>query len=179
MPCMPCVGDALSPPPDMLWFSSKTAFPFGDLSRLSHHQSCHFPFLRQLNKETHMALPGHLAPLLKVKGMATSLLWSRNRTVLNITEVACWRTQLVFANHYMKPIQRVYDDVFTIRTIIIAGGVLLHQPLPSSHSLPSCFGLVSWHGSCGGTTVALTQQVFGNYLNFQMSTLSLCGHFYP
>jgi len=86
-------------------------------------------FLRQLIKESHKDFPDHLAPLLRVKahdvrGVATSLLWSLNRAVSDIMEVACWRTQSVFANLFLKSIQRVHDDIFAIGPIVAAGSVV-------------------------------------------------------
>lgn len=86
-------------------------------------------FLRQLIKEAHKNFPDHAAPLLRVRahdirGVATSLLWSRNRSVSDILEVACWRTQSVFANHYLSSIQRSHDDVFAIGPIVAAGGII-------------------------------------------------------
>ena len=63
-------------------------------------------FLRQLIKEAHKDFPEHLGPLLRirthdVRSVATSLLWSINRTVSDILEMASWRTQSVFADHYL------------------------------------------------------------------------------
>ena len=86
-------------------------------------------FLRQLIKAAHQDFPDHLAPLLRVKahdvrGVATSLLWSQNRAVSDIMEVACWRTQSVFATHYLKLVQRVQDDVFAIGPIVAAGSII-------------------------------------------------------
>ena len=86
-------------------------------------------FLRQLIKEAHKDFPEHLGPLLRVRAhdvrsIVISLLWSINRAVSDILEVACWRTHSVFADHYLKTIQRVHDDVFAIGPIMAAGSVI-------------------------------------------------------
>ena len=86
-------------------------------------------FLRQLFKEAHKDFLEHLGPLLMarahdVRSVATSLLWSINRAVSDILEVACWRTQSVFADHYLKSIQTVREDFFTIGPIMAAGSVI-------------------------------------------------------
>ena len=86
-------------------------------------------FLRQLIRSAHKDFPDHLAPALRVRahdirGVATSLLWSLNRAVSDVMAVACWRTQSVFANHYLSSVQRVQDDVFSIGPIVAAGSVI-------------------------------------------------------
>ena len=86
-------------------------------------------FLRQLIRSAHGDFPDSLAPTLRVRahdirGVATSLLWSLNRSVSDVMAVACWRTQSVFANHYLSSIQRVQDGVFSIGSIVAAGGII-------------------------------------------------------
>ena len=86
-------------------------------------------FLRSLIKKAHKDFPEHLGPLLRVRAhdvwsVATSLLWSINRAVSDILEMACWRTQSVFADHYLKTIQRVHNDGFAIGPILAAGSVI-------------------------------------------------------
>ena len=86
-------------------------------------------FLRHLIRSAHKDFPDHLAPTLRVKahdirGVATSLRWSLNRAVSDVMAVACWRTQSVFANHYLSSVQRVQDGVFSIGPIVAGGGII-------------------------------------------------------
>ena len=115
-------------------------------------------FLRQLIRSAHKDFPDSLAPTLRVRahdirGVATSLLWSINRAVSDVMAVACWRTQSVFANHYLSSIQRVQDDVFSIGPIVAAGTALyLKECCLSSPTL--AFVSVQNHGEglLGGAT---------------------------
>ena len=85
--------------------------------------------LRQLLRSAHKDFPDHMGPTLRVgahdvRSVATSLLWSLNRAVADVMAVACWRTQSVFATHYLCAVQRVQDGVFSIGPIVAAGSVI-------------------------------------------------------
>ena len=41
-----------------------------------------------------------------------------------ILDAACWRTQSVFATHYLTDIQRMEGDVFALGPFVAAGDVL-------------------------------------------------------
>ena len=86
-------------------------------------------FLREVIQYAHKNFPDHLAPTLKVKahdvrGVATSLLWTKNRSIADVMAAACWRTQSVFANHYFSSIQREQNEVFSIGPIVAAGHII-------------------------------------------------------
>ena len=86
-------------------------------------------FLRLVIRSAHESFPDHLARLLRVKAhevraVATSLLWQTNRRLSDVMDAACWRTPSVFANHYLRPVQRVQEDVFSLGPVVAAGGVV-------------------------------------------------------
>ena len=86
-------------------------------------------FLRETIKSAHASLPDESCSALKVRahdirGIATSMLWWKNKPVSYILAVASWKTQSVFANHYLKDVQRMVGDVFALGPIVAAGDVL-------------------------------------------------------
>ena len=86
-------------------------------------------FVRHLIKVTHQDFPDRLASLLKVRAhevraVATSLLWNTNRSLSDVMAAACWRTPSVFANHYLRLVQRSQGDCFALGPVIAAGGVV-------------------------------------------------------
>ena len=86
-------------------------------------------FIRQVIRSAHETFPDGLAGILRVKAhevraVATSLLWNVNRRLSDVMEAACWRTPSVFANHYLRTVQRVQEEVFSLGPIIAAGGVV-------------------------------------------------------
>ena len=61
-------------------------------------------FLRETIKSAHASLPEHLCSEIKVKahdirGIATSMLWWKNKPLSSILAAACWKTHSVFADH--------------------------------------------------------------------------------
>ena len=86
-------------------------------------------FLRDTIKGAHESVPASSFPLLKVRahdirGIATSLLLWKNKPISSILSAACWKTRSVFADHYLRDIQRQEGDFFALGPIIAAGEVL-------------------------------------------------------
>lgn len=86
-------------------------------------------FLRETIKAAHESLPEQDCTAIKVRahdirGIATSVLWWKNKAMSTILDAACWKTQSVFANHYLKDVQRSEGDVFSLGPIVAAGEVV-------------------------------------------------------
>lgn len=86
-------------------------------------------FLKQLIRSAHENFPEHLGPTLRVKAhdvraVATSLLWGRNKALSDVMAVAGWRTQSVFANHYLKSVHRIQGGLFSLGPVVAAGSVI-------------------------------------------------------
>ena len=86
-------------------------------------------FMRELIQSSHKNFPDHLASTLRVKahdvrGVATSLLWSKNKSIADVMAAACWRTRSIFANHYFSSIQREQNEVFSLGPIVAAGHII-------------------------------------------------------
>ena len=85
--------------------------------------------LKETITEAHQSLPEDMLQTLKVKahdirGIATSLNLSRNHCFSTILEAASWRTPSVFANHYLKDVERREGDVFSLGPVVAAGDIL-------------------------------------------------------
>lgn len=86
-------------------------------------------FLRETIKMAHQSLPEELCPLLKVRahdirGIATSLLLWRNKSISSILDAACWKTPSVFADYYLKDFQRKEGDILSLGPFVAAGDVV-------------------------------------------------------
>ena len=86
-------------------------------------------FLREAIRAAHVSLPDSLCPTLKVhapdvRGIATSLLLWKNSPIASILTDACWKTRSVFADHYLRDIQRQEGDVFALGPIVAAGDIV-------------------------------------------------------
>ncbi|MPC68305.1 hypothetical protein E2C01_062503 [Portunus trituberculatus] len=86
-------------------------------------------FLRNTIKSAHASFPDSSCCELKVRahdirGIATSTLLWKNCSVLTILRAACWRTPLVFADHYLREIVRQEGDIFTLGPVVAAGHVV-------------------------------------------------------
>ena len=86
-------------------------------------------FLRQLIRSAREEFPDHLSPTYRVRahdiqGATTSLLWSSNRALSEIIKMTCWRTQSVFATHYIRSVHRVQDGVFSLGLVVAAGSIV-------------------------------------------------------
>ena len=86
-------------------------------------------FLRETIKTAHVSLPDSLCPPMKVRahdirGIATSMLLWKNKQISSILSAACWKTRSVFADHYLRDIQRKEGDIFALGPVVAAGEVL-------------------------------------------------------
>ena len=86
-------------------------------------------FLRDTIKTAHESFPGDLGPLFKVRahdirGIATSMLLWKNSSIASILEAACWKTHSVFADYYLRDIQRQEGDVSALGPVIAAGDLV-------------------------------------------------------
>ena len=87
-------------------------------------------FLRETIKMAHESLPEELCPLLKVRahdirGIATSLLLWKNKSISSILDAACWKTPSVFVDFYLKDFQRREGDVLALGPFVAAGDIML------------------------------------------------------
>lgn len=86
-------------------------------------------FLRETIKFAHASLPDECCPAIRVRahdirGIATSVLWWRNKPMSAILEAACWKTQSVFASYYLSDLQRSEGDIFALGPFVAAGEVV-------------------------------------------------------
>ena len=51
------------------------------------------------------------------------LLW-KNYPIVSILEAACWKTRSVFADHYLRDIQRQEGDIFALGPVVTAGAIV-------------------------------------------------------
>lgn len=86
-------------------------------------------FLRDIIKESHQSFPVELGLLLKVRahdirGIAASMLLWKNSSISSILEAACWKTPSVFADYYLKDIQRQEGEVYALGPVVAAGDIV-------------------------------------------------------
>ena len=86
-------------------------------------------FLRETIRTAHNSFPDSLCTPLKVRahdlrGIATSMLLWKNSPIASILDAACWKTRSVFANHYLRDIQRQEGDVFALGPVVAAGEIV-------------------------------------------------------
>ena len=99
-----------------------------DQSRAMSRSALSF-FLRSAISRAHVSLPDDACPPLRVRahdvrGMAASLrLWA-NASVPDILTAACWRTASVFADFYLKEVQRHDGEGFSLGPFVAAGGII-------------------------------------------------------
>ncbi|XP_064095190.1 uncharacterized protein LOC135207390 [Macrobrachium nipponense] len=96
---------------ESLWCSVK------DPSRAMTKNAIAF-FLRELIKESHMLCQEENFGLLKfkaheVRAVATSLAFKRNMALKDIIETTFWRTNSVFASHYLGNVKTTFDNCQT------------------------------------------------------------------
>ena len=85
--------------------------------------------LKETILQAHQSFPEELQQSLKVRahdirGIATSLNFSRNLSFASILEAASWKTPSVFANHYLKDLERIEGDTFSLGPVVAAGDIL-------------------------------------------------------
>lgn len=86
-------------------------------------------FLRETIQQAHASCPNDLCTLLKVRahdirGIATSMLVWKNAPMSSILDAACWKTRSVFADFYLRDIQRQEGDVIALGPIVSAGDIV-------------------------------------------------------
>lgn len=86
--------------------------------------------LKETILQAHQAFPEELQQPLRVRahdirGIATSLNLCRNHSFNSILEAASWKTPSVFANHYLKDLERIEGDTFSLGPIVAAGDIVL------------------------------------------------------
>ena len=57
-------------------------------------------------------------------GVSTSLAFMRNWSVKEVLKAASWRSNIVFANFYLKDVMFVFDNCFSLGPLVTAGQVL-------------------------------------------------------
>ena len=80
-------------------------------------------------KEAHEALEPEYLKLFKVKmhevrAVATSLSFSHNLSIESVMEAAQWRSQSVFASHYLKDVSIQYNDCRALGPFVAAGTII-------------------------------------------------------
>ena len=85
--------------------------------------------LKETILQAHQSFPEELQQPLKVRahdirGIATSLNLSRNHSFNSILEAASWKTPSVFANHYLKDLERIEGDTFSLGPVVAAGDIV-------------------------------------------------------
>ena len=79
--------------------------------------------LRETIQEAHREQPDADYPIGNVKAhsiraMATSVNFMKNRSLASVMEAATWRGNSTFTSHYLKEVQRVYDNCRSLGPII-------------------------------------------------------------
>ncbi|MPC68399.1 hypothetical protein E2C01_062599 [Portunus trituberculatus] len=82
-------------------------------------------FLWDTIMSAHASFPDSSCRELKVhanniSGIATSMLMWKNCSVPTILSAACWRTPLVFADHYLWEIVRQEGDIFALGSVVVS-----------------------------------------------------------
>jgi len=86
-------------------------------------------FIKKLILDAHQWLPSELHPICKVKahdvrGVATSLAFTRNVAFDKILSAASWKSSSVFATYYLRDLSLDYGDCRSLGPIVSAGAVL-------------------------------------------------------
>ena len=86
-------------------------------------------FIRKLIIQAHSSIEEDLLPPLRVKahdvrGVATSLSFLSNLSLDSVIEAASWKTSSVFASHYLKDVEIVYNTCRALGPIVSAGSIV-------------------------------------------------------
>ncbi|XP_068238218.1 uncharacterized protein [Palaemon carinicauda] len=86
-------------------------------------------FIRFLIREAHSHLSEKDRCLLKVKthevrAIATSVAFKQNRSLRSIMDATFWRSKSVFASFYLKDVQTLYEDCYTLGSFVAASAVV-------------------------------------------------------
>ena len=79
--------------------------------------------------ESHRELREDLLPMLKVKAhevraVATSFSFCKNLSLDSVLNAAQWHCPSVFATHYLKDVELVYDDCHTLGPVVAACSIV-------------------------------------------------------
>ncbi|MPC61735.1 hypothetical protein E2C01_055810 [Portunus trituberculatus] len=85
--------------------------------------------LKEIILQAHESFPEEFQQPLKIRahdirGIATLLNLSRNHSFMAILEAASWKTPSVFANHYLKDLERIDGDTYSLGPIVAADDIV-------------------------------------------------------
>lgn len=86
-------------------------------------------FIRELIREAHSQSENDNLSVLRVKAhevraVATSLAFRKNLSLASILQSTFWRSNSVFASHYLKEIETVFENCKTLGPVAVSGMVL-------------------------------------------------------
>ncbi|MEO1301489.1 MAG: hypothetical protein AAFU83_04625, partial [Bacteroidota bacterium] len=86
-------------------------------------------FIRDLVRRAHEGVPSDCLPLFKVRAhdvraVATSFAFLRNVPLQSIIDTVNWKTNSVFASHYLKDLAFQYGDCHSLGPIVVTNSVL-------------------------------------------------------
>ena len=70
-----------------------------------------------------------------IRGIATSLNYYSNLSLSNLMQVATWRSNRVFASHYLKEVSATQDNIQQFGPLVIAGDRLKPKAPKQKHRL--------------------------------------------
>ncbi|XP_066984696.1 uncharacterized protein [Macrobrachium rosenbergii] len=93
-------------------------------------------FIRLLIREAHSEFNETDLQILKVKthevrAVATSVAFKQNRSLQSILDATFWRSKSVFASHYLKQVQTIYEDRYTLGPFVAANSVVGEGSTPA------------------------------------------------
>ena len=85
--------------------------------------------IRQLIKEAHAELHEDFCPPLKVRAhdvraVSTSFNFFKNLSLDDVIKAAMWRCRSLFASHYLKDVEIVYEDCCALGPLVTAGSIV-------------------------------------------------------
>lgn len=88
--------------------------------------------LRNLIREAHSQIKEDILPNFKVRVhdirvVSTSLAIKRNMSLTSIFPSTYWRCRSIFASHYLKDVETVFNDSSTFGPLLVAGVVLTKE----------------------------------------------------
>ena len=86
-------------------------------------------FIRDLVRRAHDAVPNDCLPLYKVRAhdvraVATSFAFLRNVPLQSIIDTVNWKTNSVFASHYLKDLAFQYGDCHSLGPLVATNSIL-------------------------------------------------------
>ena len=79
--------------------------------------------------EAHSSISEDLLPPLRVRahdvrGVATSLSFVSSLSLARVIETVSWKTSSVFASHYLKDVEIIYNSCRALGPIVSAGSIV-------------------------------------------------------